>query len=176
MPRISQVTLDQINRQIDLLDTLHAQVQDLQKQLNFSAQHVAVTDPIHAPTTSNNMIFTWTGGSQQLSWVQGFLKDKNWTAQTTADPAVKSSAKGQQHMFPIPAGAVPVNPSTFYWLGWDPVHQKMLATTDVSALHGNYNVHVICQVFTGTAGQTGVAGGGGSNGGVDLSGTRYKNF
>lgn len=176
MPRIAQVTLDQINRQIDLLDNLHSQVKDLKQQLDFATQHVAISDPAHAPDTSNNLTFTWTGGSQQLSWPQGFLKDKNWVAQTTINPAVKSSAKGQVHIFPVPAGTLPLNPSTFYWLGWDPQHQKMLASTDASTLHGNYNVHIICQIFTGTAGQTGVAGGGGSNSGVDLSGARYKNF
>ena len=45
-----------------------------------------------------------------------------------------------------------------------------------SVIHGNYNVHLLCQIYTGTTGQSGSAGGGGSNGGVDLSGLRYKNF
>jgi hypothetical protein len=176
MPRITALDLNQINRQIDTLDIVKAQVNDLQNAVDFNSQQGSITDPIHAPTTTHNTIFTWTGGTAVLSWNASFIKDKNWKAQTLASPAIKSSAKGQQHMYAIPAGNLTLAPSTYYWLGWDASHQTMLATPDASVLHGNYNVHVLCQLYTGTSGQGGTAGGGGSTGGVDLSGSRYKNF
>jgi len=176
MPRIAQLTLDQVNRQIDTIDALQKQIADLQQQMAHVGQTSNIADPIHAPLTTNNLSFTWTGGSQSLSWLQGFVKDKNWQAQTIASPTVISSAKGQFHFFAISSGSLSVAPSTYYWMGWDPVHQIMLATPDAATLHGNRGVHIICQLYTGTVGQTGVAGGGGSTGGVDLSGSRYKNF
>lgn len=176
MPRIATLTLDQINRQLDLVDNLQKQVSTLQKQVTSVGQIAVVADPTHAPATSNNLTFTWTGGTGSLSWLQGFIKTKNWSTQTLARPAAKSSAPGQQQIFAIPAGSLTLLPSSYYWLGWDVPHSQMLATKDASVLHANFNVQIICQVFTGTAGQTGTAGGGGSTGGTDLSGSRYKNF
>src|SRR5579864_8578420 len=151
MPRIVQLTLDQVNRQIDVIDGLQSQVANLTKLLT-SVGHIAVNaDPLHAPQTSNNITFTWNGGTQTLSWNLGYIKDKNWSAQTTVRPVVVSSAPGQPHIFPVPAGSLPLNPSTYYWMAWDPDHQKMRATTDASTLHGDEDIHIICQVFTGTA-------------------------
>lgn len=176
MPRIAEVTLDQINRQLDILDTVNAQLQDVQSKLNNIGQSVNITDPIHAPQTTNNIAFTWTGSTLKLSWTAGWVKDKNWSAQTLARPAFQSTAPGQQHIFAIPAGTLTLVASTYYWLGWDPDHQTMRATQDASSLHGDKDLHILCQLYTGTAGQTGSAGGGGSTGGSDLSGLRYKNF
>ena len=45
MPRISELTLNQINRQIDVLDTLQSQVADIQTKTDFVSQQVAVADP-----------------------------------------------------------------------------------------------------------------------------------
>lgn len=176
MPRIATLSLDQINRQIDTLDILRSQIAELKSRLDIVGNSAAIADPIHAPATTNNMVFTWTGATTTLSWPQGYLKSKNWNAQTITLPAIKSSAPGQQHVYTIPAGSMSLLASTYYWLGWDASHQTMLATKDASTLHGNYNVHIICQIFTGSGAQTGTAGGGGSQTGVDLSGTRYKNF
>lgn len=176
MPRISEVSLKQVNLQIDIIDSLQKQVSALQRQLGNIGQQIVITDPFHAPQTTNNLTFTWTGGSATLSWNAGFLKDKNWNAQTLSNPPVRSSAPGIQHIFTVPAGSLVLNPSTYYWLGWDPDHQTMRATQDASTLHGDEDIQMICQLFTGTAGQTGTAGGGGSTGGTDLSGARYKNF
>jgi len=176
MPRIAALDLSQINRQIDNLDVVRAQVGAIQSQLNYTNQTAAVVDPIHAPSTTNNLSFTWTGSTGVLNWPVGFVKDKNWQAQSIPRPAAKSSAPGQQHTYGVPSGSLSLNASTYYWLGWDWQHQQMIATTDASQLHGNFNVHIICQLYTGTSGDTGTAGGGGSNGGVDLSGLTYKNF
>jgi hypothetical protein len=176
MPRIAQVDLVQVNNQVSRIDQLEAQLKALQKQSSSVGQQTIVADSGHAPATSNNLNFTWTGGTTTLSWTPGYIKDKNWSVQTTVRPAAKSSAPGQKHMFPVTSGNLVLAPSTYYWIGWDYVHNVMRATTDASSLHNNYNVHIVCQLFTGTGGQTGTAGGGGSQGGVDLSGARYKNF
>jgi hypothetical protein len=176
MPRISELTLDQVNRKIDILDQVQNQVADIQAKADFAAQQVVIADPIHAASTTNSLNMTWTGSTGVLSWPLGFIKDKNWNAQTTVRPVIKSSAPGQQHVYQIAPGSMTVQPNTYYWVGWDPTHQTMVIEKDASIIHGNYNVHLLCQIYTGTAGQSGVAGGGGSNGGVDLSGLRYKNF
>jgi hypothetical protein len=178
MPRISTLSLDQVNRQIDQLDTVQKQVSNIQQQTSFLEQQVSISDPIHAPQTTNNLIFTWTGSTTTLSWPQGFIKDKNWNVQTIAAPTLKSTSKGQQHLYTVKAGSLSLLASTPYWLGWDGVHQVMLANKDASKLHSVYNVHLICQITTGTAAQTGVAGGGGSSsvGSSDLSGAIYNTF
>lgn len=176
MPRIAQLSLDQINRQLDTLDSVQKQLAAVQKQLANVGQQIVVTDPIHAVQTTNNLSFTWTGGTLTLSWLAGYIKDKNWSAQAISNPPFVSSAPGRVHFFAVPAGSLVLSASTYYWLGWDPDHQTMRATQDASTLHGDKDIQIICQLFTGTAGQTGPAGGGGSTGGVDLSGARYKNF
>lgn len=176
MPRISKLSLDQINKQVDLIDSLHLQLKNLQTLVDNIGHQATASDPTHAPATSNNLVFTWTGGTTTLSWPQGYLKSKNWNVQTTARPAAISTAPGTQHIFPVTAGSVSLNTNQYYWMCWDYIKNQMIATQDVSAFHSNKNVHVICQIFTGTAGQTGVAGGGGSTGVSDLSGARYKNF
>lgn len=175
MPRISAIEINQLNREFDAFDQVKKQLSDMQRRLNNVAQTTAISDPIHAPATTNNLTFTWTGGSGTLSWNAGWLKDKNWRAQTTGSPSV-SAAPGIQHIHTIPAGSAVLNVSSYYWLAWDPVHQQMRITQDASSLHGNFDVHNVCQVFTGTAGQSGTAGGGGSSGNSDLSGARYKLF
>jgi hypothetical protein len=176
MPRIATLDLSQINRQIDIMDNLQNQFLDLQQKVANIGQTTNIADPIHAPSTTNNLIFTWTGSTGVLSWPQAFIKDKNWNTQTVSRPAKISSAPGQQHVYNVGAGNTVLSPNTYYWLGWDHGHQQMVAVTDVSSIHGNFNAHVICKIYTGTSGQTGVAGGGGSTGGVDLSGLTYKNF
>lgn len=176
MPRISQIDLVQVNSQVDRIDQLQAQLNKLQKQVSSTSQQAVVGDSVHAPQTTNNITFTWTGGTTTLSWNAGYIKDKNWSVQTTVRPAAKSTAPGQQHTYAVTAGSLILSASTYYWLGWDFVHHVMRATTDASTLHNQFNIHIICQLFTGTGAQTGAAGGGGSQGGVDLSGARYKNF
>lgn len=175
MPRINSLSLDQINRQVDIIDSLSNQVNALQTTVAGLSFQTAVADPIHAPTTTNNLVFTWTGGTTTLSWADGWVKSKNWNAQTTSPIPAKSSAPGVQHSFNIPAGSLSLSPSTSYWLGWDSQHQTLQASTDASKLQGNHNVHVICQITTGPASQTAVIGGGGSNGTSDVSGISYPN-
>jgi hypothetical protein len=173
--RIAALDLNQINRQLDNISILQSQVADLQKQLKNVGFQITQADPVHAPATTNNLNFIWTGSSTTLSWVSGWLKDKNWKAQTTSSVPAVSSAPGVSHIHAIPAGSLTLNASTAYWLGWNPVHQTMIATTDASSIHSNYQINVIAQVTTGSASASGTVGGGGSNGVSDLSGLSYPN-
>ena len=176
MPRIAKVDLVQLNNQIDLLDSVNQQVSDLRKLVTNIGAQVTTADPTHAPATTNNLAFSWTGSTGVLSWPAGWIKDKNWNAQTVSTPAPVGSAPAVQHNWSVPAGSVTLAPSSYYWLGWSPSSGTMVASKDASSLHSNPSVHVICQIYTGTSGQTGAAGGGGNNGGSDLSGLAYKLF
>ena len=180
MPRIANLDLAQINRQIDRLDNLHKTVSTLQSTLENIKYQVGQLDYHHARPTTNNLVFTWTGGTHTVSWPQGFIQDKNAEAQQILGD-VFSSAKGPpilgQHTFNVPAGSqAGLTASTYYWVGWNHAASQMVFTTDAGQLFQDTHMMVICQLYTGTGAQTGVAGGGGSQGGVDLSGARYKNF
>lgn len=109
--------------------------------------------------TTNNLVFTWTGGSTTLSWPAGNLQD----------PLGKTEV--------VKAGSQVLTASTYYWLIWNRAHKRLIAVPGLTNdIFGNHANHILCQIFTGTSGQTGVAGGGGSTSIRDLSGTRYKNF
>jgi len=109
--------------------------------------------------TTNDLVFTWTGGANTLTWNGGSLQDT------------------QQKSHVIPAGSLTLTPSTYYWLFWNKQHNQVVATTGIStSLYSNENTQIICQIYTGTNVQSGVAGGGGSTSSRDLSGARYKNF
>lgn len=177
MARIAKLELNQLNLQLDRIEELHKRLAAVENRIAKHSFIIAATDPLHAPQTTNNIVFTWTGGTTTLSWTAGWIKDKNWNAQSLGTPAI-SSAPGVQHIWSIPAGSLTLTASTFYWLGWDPDKNTMRAEKDVSNLHGDRDIQIICQLFTGTGAQTGTAGGGGSSNanGSDLSGTRYKLF
>lgn len=175
MPRIGELTLVQVNRRFDDLDTVQNTLNTLLNKVNEIGQTASIADPAHAPSTTNNLTFNWNP-DQSLSWQTGFIKGKNWSAQTLATPAVKSSSKGQLHIWGVVAGSLSgLQPQKPYWIGWDFVHQQMLASQDAAELHGNYNVHIVCQLWTGTTTVSPLqAGGGGIYGGTDLSGLSYN--
>src|ERR1700723_4005446 len=104
MPPIAALTLNQVNKQLSTLDIVQAQVNDAQAKANFAAEQIAIADPIHAPATTNNVSFTWTGSTGILSWPAGWIKDKNASAQTTASVPPISSVPGQQHIYAVAAG------------------------------------------------------------------------
>jgi hypothetical protein len=181
MPRISKLSLDQVNPQIDKLDILYKQVQSMDNLLKNVGFQAASSDPVHAPQTTNNLTFTWHGGaSNTVSWNAGFIKDKNYSSQpqsgtgSGAQIAKKSSAPGQPHIWSVPAGSIGnIAPNTTYWFGWNTTQQTMQAEQDASTLHGNYDTKVIARVTSGTHSINGAIGGGGISGGVDLSGLSY---
>jgi hypothetical protein len=175
MPRIVKVDLNQVNLQIDKIDNLVKRTGALEQAVGNAGFQIAALDYLHAPPTTNNLVFTWAGGTLTLSWPAGFIQDKNASAQTLV-PTKLSSAPSIAHTHAVVAGSKVLSASTWYWVGWDSVHQQLVFNSNAGILHQNFNVLIICQLFTGTAGQAGVAGGGGSRGGVDLSGISYKNF
>lgn len=162
MPKITKADdLVQLNRQFARLDLLHKQNSDLQQRVENLSSQVKQFDVVHAPQTTNDILFTWTGGTTTLSWPAGSVKNKN------------------NQNVPVSAGTLTgLTASKYYWLAWNPIHKQMIAQLGVDGLLQNSNNIVICQVFTGGGGDTGVAGGGGSSnsGGSDLSGGRYKLF
>lgn len=160
MPRITDVNdLGQLNRALEGIDKLEKKFGTLNSQLSSITHQVNQIDTKHVPASSNNLSFTWTGGTLTLSWPAGSVVDRN------------------NSNVPIAAGSiVGLLASTYYWLAWNQVHKQMVAQIDASILLPNTGNIVICQVFTGTAGQTGLAGGGGSSGISDLTGARYKLF
>jgi hypothetical protein len=159
MPRITQLNLSEVNRALEHIDQLTKKIGTLQSQLDSVNHQVKNLAVVHAPLTTNNITFTWTGSTLSLSWTAGSIANKN---------GINT---------PIPAGSITgLTASTNYWLAWNPTHQKMVANISADVLFQISSNLVICQVFTGSAGTTGVAGGGGSSAGgkSDLSGQRYK--
>lgn len=160
MPRItSETDLREINRQLEHITTLKKQLDDLTQKVGNVGVQIKQVDILHAPATTNNILFTWTGGTLTLSWPAGSVRDKNGANR------------------PVLAGSIgSLLASTFYWLSWNPVHQIMTAQIAADSAFENPGNIVICQLFTGTSGQSGTAGGGKSSGHSDLSGSRYKLF
>lgn len=176
MARIAKLELNQLNPQLQRIDELHSRLAAVESQLKNTSQQITQLDYGHAPLTTNNLTFTWTGGTKTISWGNGFIQDKNAVAQRLAQTPV-SSAAGPPHNIQVQAGSLVVpTASTYYWLGWDNQHLQMAASKDAGSLLQNHNVVIICQLFAGTSGQTGTAGGGGSTGGTELSGAKYKLF
>ena len=105
----------------------------------------------------NNLEFLWTGATSTLSWVAGFVKDKN------------------NKVYPVPAGSrTGLTTSTEYWAGWNPLHQTMSFTTALASLTNIPNMLIVCRIETG-AGVNGNSGGGGREDGDDgRSGDTYQ--
>ena len=160
MPRISKLTLSEVNRALVHIDELNKQIGILRSQLDATKQQVKSLDVVHAPLTTNNITFTWTGATSTLSWTAGSIANKN----SINTPVIAGSIAG-------------LAASTYYWLAWNAEHQQMVANQSADVLFQNKNNLVIAKIFTGTAGQTGTAGGGGSaSSHSDLSGFQYKLF
>lgn len=165
-----------INSELKRLDLLQSQIQEHAQQLAQLQKHTDQIRDARGVPSINNITFTWTGGTLTLSWNAGYVQDsslRNW---------------------PVVAGSQVVNASTTYWAAWNPIQQHMALNTSLATLvsgvgtahqfskTGGANVSagnnlVIAAVFTGTGGQSGTAGGGGSDpGGTGVSGTVYKKF
>jgi len=160
MARIRQLNLDQLNKELVKIDALQKQVADLHQKIGDTHAKVQSIKDTHAPIQFNTLTFTWTGGTTTLSWPAGAVVTKT----------------GEN--VPVATGSITgLSASTYYWLAWNPTHQKMVAQVGLNGLLQIPDNVVICQVFTGTGAQTGVAGGGGSSSsGSDLCGARYKLF
>lgn len=171
MPRISSVEdLGQLNKALQKIDKLEKKLLQTQDNLLRVTKRVATMDALHAPTpTTNDLVLTWNGPGGSLAWPQASIRDKNAGALV--------AVSGAQHTVPVTAGTLTgLSPSTHYWIGWSRSQNQLVASTDAHPLLNQQDIHIVCRVFTGTAGQSGVAGGGGSSAVRDISGLTYKNF
>jgi hypothetical protein len=152
--------LPQLNRELTRIDTHESQIASLKSQFGIVTKHLDEIKNRREVVSTNNLTFTWTGGTLKLSWAAGFLRDnalKYYTA--------------------LAGTSLALTASTYYWIGWNPKQAQMSFQTSLDKLTNLGNILVVCRVFTGTAGQSGVAGGGGSEpGGDGVSGATYKNF
>lgn len=162
--------LGQLNKALQRIDKVEKKLLQTQNQLLEVQKRVTTSDILHAPApTTNNIVVNWTGSTGTLSWAQAHIQDKNANAVV--------NTPGIIHTTPILAGSVSgLAPSTHYWLGWSTTQKQMLIVNDAHAVINKNDIRIICRVFAGTAGQSGVAGGGGSQALRDLSGLTYKNF
>lgn len=155
-----ETDLPKLNSELSRLDRHTNDIASLKQELSNLKDQVLVEHLRNGVQNQNNIVFTWTGGSLTISWAPGYVKDH------------------QGHYDPIPAGSQTAAASTYYWVGWNPVHQTMSFNTSLDALTQSKQVLVLCQFFTGTGGQTGSLGGGGTEpgGGQGLNGKQYKLF
>lgn len=159
MARLSKLELNQVNDLADLVEELRRRLTISEQRVQDLGNTVADVKRQHAFATTNSLTTTWVGGTSTLSWAAGAARDKTGK------------------YYPFPAGSAVLSPSTYYWFAWNPVHSVMAVQPSIDGLLQNSHNIVICQVFTGTAGQSGAAGGGGSEpAGNGLSFSRYKNF
>ena len=157
-----------INSELKRLDQYQSQLSGLTDRLVSLETHTAEIRDTRAIPSVNNLIFTWTGGTLTLSWPAGFVQDSSLTH------------------YPVVAGSLVLVASTVYWLAWNPRQQVMAFNTSLHTLFSNSDAFtaapagnnlIVSSVKTGTGGQTGVAGGGGSDpGGTGPSGKAYVNF
>lgn len=185
MPRIAKLDLNQVNKQIDLIDQLHERVSQLETMMQNVQFQTSQLDYVHARPTFNNITFTWTGSTGTISWNKGWIRDKNsLTVDTGQAYSAGSSFKlngapqpAVTQTIAVLAGSISsLSASSYYWMAWNVSNATMYALTDITKLYTQTNMQIICQVYTGTSGQSGTAGGGGQAGGTDLSGARYKLF
>ncbi len=162
--RISQLSLAQVNRALTKLDDFHKRISQLEE--TYAQARVDLNQLQLTQFNGNNLIFNWAGGSSTISWNAGAVKNFH--------PRVLDRMK--QPIAAIPAGSLSASPSKFYWMVWNKLQNHMAASNTVDGFIQNSDNIIICQVFTGTAGQTGTIGGGGSSGSYDLNGARYKLF
>ena len=160
MARITSVKdLSQLNKQLERIEALQKQLNAAQQQIASVHTRLTSIENTHVPSRSNTVVFTWTGSTHTLSWPAGSVVDRAGVNVAVAAGSITS-----------------LTASTYYWLAWNAVHQQMAIAVNVNTLLNIPGNIVICQLFTGTGSQTGVAGGGGSQSASDLTETRYKLF
>lgn len=168
MARITSVStpgdIAKLNDKIVQVDTHEKRITEMEKKLSGLLTQFAAVQSGNAPTAQNNLVFVWAGNTSTISWAAGSTFDR------TNTPT------------PVPAGSVTgLTANVYYWMIWNSAQRIMNAVNVLSpSILSNSNNIVLCQVYTGTAGQVGVTiGGGGSSGpgstgGADLNGSRYK--
>lgn len=152
--------LPMLNKELAKFDSIQQELERVQNQsLKLNTNFAQLTNR-RSVISTNNLVLTWSGTTLKLSWPAAYVRDLS------------------QNYFPIPAGtSQPLLASTYYWVGWNPDQHTMSFQTLLDSLTNIPNILVLCQIFTGTAAQTGTAGGGGSVPSLDdLNGAKYKLF
>jgi hypothetical protein len=155
-PETQAATLNQALRRAE---TAEQQTKKLTTEVETLRQRVTELEDTREVSSSNNIVFTWAGGTATLSWADGYVQDK------------------AEKVYPVTAGSRVLTASTVYWVAWNFAHKVMAFSEDVTPLQTNkYNL-VLCSLKTGSAVQNGDAGGGGTEaGGSGITGGRFSNF
>lgn len=157
-----QKEISKLNRQLAKFHELQSDILNLKKKTGSLAADIEQLGHQRDDSATNNLTISWDGPNLKLTWTAGYVKDR------------------KNRVYQIPAGErTGLTASTYYWLGWNPIHETMSVTTALQQLVDIPNILVIAQVFTGTNVQTGAAGGGGgctTCGGSDRNSGKYKQF
>lgn len=159
MPRLRdpQVDLFQLERRLRKVEDIRIQIRQNENRIGKVFEDINQLRNNREVVSINNMEFLWVAATSKITWVAGFVKDKDST------------------VFPIPSGEkTGLAASTEYWVGWNPLHQTMSFQTALESLTAIPNILIICRIETG-AGVNGNAGGGGREDGNDgRSGDTYQ--
>lgn len=153
--------LSRLNRELRLLQRDNKEFFQLRQRVQQLADQQADLQSKRELTSTNALDFQWDGPNLKLTWVAGYIKDRD------------------SKLHHVPAGEITgLTANIYYWLGWNPVHQTMSAASAPETLTTIKNILVACRVYTGTAIQTGDLGGGGTetNTTQGASGKEYKLF
>lgn len=149
-----------LNQALQELDTHTDTLRLVQKQQKLLTTQVQAIQNKREVFSTNNLKFHWTGSTLTLSWDPGYIIDKlGGTVPTVGGISPQLVA------------------NTYYWIGWSDIQKQMSFQQKAGSLAVIPGIHVVANIFTGTGGQTGVAGGGGSEpGGDGITGAKYKLF
>ena len=151
--------LPRLNRELRRLDRDIRQARQLEQKVELLTKQNAELRDKRELVSTNNLTLVWDGPNLKVTWVAGYVKDKNGK------------------IYQVPAGqktGLVIN--TYYWFGWNPVHQTMGVASNPESLTAIKNILIICRLYTGSAIQTANAGGGGTETNTTLgaSGKEYK--
>ena len=157
-----QKEIAKLNRQLANVREIESRARRLDRKINALSDELQKLSQQRDDSATNNLTISWDGPNLKLTWTAGYIKDR------------------KNRIYQIPAGErTGLLASTYYWLGWNPVHETMSVTTALQQIVDIPNILVIAQVFTGTGAQAGAAGGGGgctTCGGSDRNSGKYKQF
>lgn len=141
----AQKDVARLNRELARIDTLQDNLRRLESHIGQLRQRQVELEERRSKAGSNNLTFAWTDATTTLSWDAGYVRDHDG-----------------ERVHHVPAGSrAGLTVNTFYWAGWNPVHQTMSFEANLDTLEAIPNIVIICRVQTGN-GVDGTAGGGGS--------------
>lgn len=139
-----------LNRAFALVEQLENEVHHQREQIELLRKQQIKLAEQRTTAGANDLTFTWTDATTTISWAAGFIRDH-----------------GGERVLHVPAGSrAGLTANTFYWAGWNPVHQTMSFEKSIDTLNQVKNIVIVCRIQTGN-GANGTAGGGGSEAGGD---------